>query len=365
MSFLTLANVSKSYGATHAVIDMNLSVEKGEFVSLLGPSGCGKTTTLQMIAGFSDVTAGRITLDGRDITHAKPNSRGLGIVFQSYALFPHMSVEGNVSFGLEMRRMPRAERIERVKAALALVHLEAHAARYPRELSGGQRQRVALARALVIEPPVLLLDEPLSNLDAKLREEMQFELRQIQRKVGTTTVMVTHDQTEAMSISDRVVVMEAGRVTQIDQPHRLYEHPQTRFISSFVGKANLLEGRVTANGACATVDLGTMSLEVEAPGLTAGDAVVLSLRPEKIRLMPEGQGRLAGTVRQRFFLGSQWLYQVATAAGELVVVCANDGAAPAEEGKPVGLDWTAQQVRLLPGARHLAQEPSPALETPA
>lgn len=365
MSFLTLANVSKSYGATHAVIDMNLSVEKGEFVSLLGPSGCGKTTTLQMIAGFSDVTAGHITLDGRDITHAKPNSRGLGIVFQSYALFPHMSVEGNVSFGLEMRRMPRAERAERVKAALALVHLEAHAARYPRELSGGQRQRVALARALVIEPPVLLLDEPLSNLDAKLREEMQFELRQIQRKVGTTTVMVTHDQTEAMSISDRVVVMEAGRVTQIDQPHRLYEHPQTRFISSFVGKANLLEGRVTANGAWATVNLGAVSLEVEAPGLATGDAVVLSLRPEKIRLMPEGQGRLAGTVRQRFFLGSQWLYQVATAAGELVVVCANDGAAPAEEGKPVGLDWTAQQVRLLPGARHLAHEPYPALETQA
>ncbi|MEO8022182.1 ABC transporter ATP-binding protein [Polaromonas sp.] len=365
MSFLTLANVSKSYGATHAVIDMDLSVEKGEFVSLLGPSGCGKTTTLQMIAGFSDVTAGRITLDGRDITHAKPNSRGLGIVFQSYALFPHMSVEGNVSFGLEMRRMPKAERAERVKAALALVHLEAHAARYPRELSGGQRQRVALARALVIEPPVLLLDEPLSNLDAKLREEMQFELRQIQRKVGTTTVMVTHDQTEAMSISDRVVVMEAGRVTQIDQPHRLYEHPQTRFISSFVGKANLLEGHVTTIGACATVNLGMVSLEVEAPGLAAGDAVVLSLRPEKIRLMPEGQGRLAGTVHQRFFLGSQWLYQVATAAGELVVVCSNDGAAPAEEGMHIGLDWTAQQVRLLPGARHLPHEPHPALETQA
>jgi putative spermidine/putrescine transport system ATP-binding protein len=365
MSFLTLANVNKSYGATRAVIDMNLSVEKGEFVSLLGPSGCGKTTTLQMIAGFSDVTAGRITLDGRDITHAKPNTRGLGIVFQSYALFPHMSVHDNVSFGLEMRRMPKAERTERVKAALALVHLEAHAARYPRELSGGQRQRVALARALVIEPPVLLLDEPLSNLDAKLREEMQFELRQIQRKVGTTTVMVTHDQTEAMSISDRVVVMEAGRVTQIDQPHRLYEHPQTRFISSFVGKANLLEGRVTATGAWATVDLGTVSLEVTAPGVAMGDAVVLSLRPEKIRLVPAGQGRCAGTVCERFFLGSQWLYQVATAAGELVVVCPNDGVAPAEEGQGVGLDWPAGQVRLLPGAMHLPHEPQRMLEAVA
>ena len=357
MSFLALKNVNKSYGATRAVMDMNLSVQKGEFVSLLGPSGCGKTTTLQMIAGFADVTSGSITLDGRDITHAKPNSRGLGIVFQSYALFPHMSVYDNVSFGLEMRKVPHNERAERVKAALALVHLEAHALRYPRELSGGQRQRVALARALVIEPPVLLLDEPLSNLDAKLREEMQFELRQIQRKVGTTTVMVTHDQTEAMSISDRVVVMEAGRVTQIDPPHRLYEHPQTRFISSFVGKANLFEGRVSAagQGAWATVELASGSLDVQAPGAAVGDAVVLSLRPEKIRLVA-GQGQLAGRVRERFFLGSQWLYSVATPAGDIVVVCANDGTAPAEEGQDVGLDWPAAQVRLLPGALHLKPE---------
>ncbi|SFB69180.1 putative spermidine/putrescine transport system ATP-binding protein [Polaromonas sp. OV174] len=357
MSFLTLENVSKCYGTAQVVCDMNLSVEKGEFVSLLGPSGCGKTTTLQMMAGFADVSAGRITLAGRDITHAKPNTRGLGIVFQSYALFPHMSVHDNVSFGLEMRRVPKAERAERVKAALALVHLEAHATRYPRELSGGQRQRVALARALVIEPQVLLLDEPLSNLDAKLREEMQFELRQIQRKVGTTTVMVTHDQTEAMSISDRVVVMEGGRVTQIDAPHRLYEHPQTRFISSFVGKANLLEGRVsaTATSGWATVQLGAVSLDVQAPGVGVGDAVVLSLRPEKIRLLPERRDRLSGTVRERFFLGSQWLYRVETAAGELVVVCPNDEAAPVEEGMRTGLEWSAQQVRLLAGATHAGE----------
>ena len=362
MSFLTLTDVAKSYGTTHAVIDMNLSVEKGEFVSLLGPSGCGKTTTLQMIAGFADVSAGRISLDGRDITHAKPNTRGLGIVFQSYALFPHMTVSENVSFGLEMKKIPKAERRERVEAALALVHLESLADRYPRDVSGGQRQRVALARALVIEPPVLLLDEPLSNLDAKLREEMQFELRQIQRKVGTTTVMVTHDQTEAMSISDRVVVMEAGRVTQVDRPHRLYEHPQTRFISSFVGKANLLEGRVSAAGSPATVEVGSVALQVEAPGLAAGDAVVLSLRPEKIRLVPQGQGRLAGRVAERFFLGSQWLYKVATPIGDLMVVCANDGEDAAEEGASVGLDWSAPVVRLLPGAAHLPRQPQPQVE---
>jgi putative spermidine/putrescine transport system ATP-binding protein len=348
MSFLTLQNVNKSYGTTRAVIDMNLSVERGEFVSLLGPSGCGKTTTLQMIAGFADVTSGRITLDGRDITQAKPNTRGLGIVFQSYALFPHMTVQDNVSFGLEMRGVARQERAERVRAALALVRLHAHATRYPRELSGGQRQRVALARALVIEPPVLLLDEPLSNLDAKLREEMQFELREIQRKVGTTTVMVTHDQTEAMSISDRVVVMEAGRVTQADAPHQLYEHPQTRFISSFVGKANLLPGRVEAAGSAATIAVGDTRLQADVPQSLAHRAVLLSLRPEKIRLLPEGQGRMAGTVQERFFLGSQWLYKIGTAAGELAVLAPNDGSAPVDEGRPTGLDWSVEQVRVLP-----------------
>jgi putative spermidine/putrescine transport system ATP-binding protein len=257
-----------------------------------------------------------------------------------------------------MRKLPKAERLDRVKAALALVHLEDHAERYPRELSGGQRQRVALARALVIEPPVLLLDEPLSNLDAKLREEMQFELRQIQRKVGTTTVMVTHDQSEAMSISDRVVVMEAGRVTQIDAPHRLYEHPQTRFISSFVGKANLLEGRVTAQGEWATIDVGPVALQAHAPGAATGQQVLLSLRPEKIRLVPAGRGQLAGTVRERFFLGSQWLYQVDTSAGELIVVCPNDGSAAVEEGASTGLEWPAQQVRLLPLARAGAEVPA-------
>lgn len=203
MAFVQLQDLSKRYGDLDAVVATNLSVEKGEFVSLLGPSGCGKTTTLQMIAGFVEASSGRILLDGRDITHAKPASRGLGVVFQSYALFPHMSVKDNVAFGLRMRKVPSAELQSRVDRVLKLVRLDRHAERYPRELSGGQRQRVALARALVIEPPVLLLDEPLSNLDANLREEMQFEIRRIQREVGITTLMVTHDQSEALSISDR------------------------------------------------------------------------------------------------------------------------------------------------------------------
>lgn len=335
MAFLQLNALSKRYGAVDAVVATDLAVEKGEFVSLLGPSGCGKTTTLQMIAGFVDVSAGQILLDGRDITHAKPASRGLGVVFQSYALFPHMSVRDNVAFGLKMRKVPAAEIAAKVKTVLELVRLAPHADRYPRELSGGQRQRVALARALVIEPPVLLLDEPLSNLDANLREEMQFEIRRIQCAVGITTLMVTHDQAEALSISDRVVVMQAGRVTQIDVPYTLYEHPRTRFISDFVGKANQLAGDYDALGIPQVRHAG-------------GDGeLVLSLRPEKIQLVDASEGRLQGQVLDRYFFGSQWLYRIHTALGEITVVRSNDGSAPLGRGAAVGLDWQADLLRVL------------------
>jgi putative spermidine/putrescine transport system ATP-binding protein len=335
MAFLQLAGLSKRYGAIDAVVATDLAVDKGEFVSLLGPSGCGKTTTLQMIAGFVEVSEGRILLDGRDITHAKPSSRGLGVVFQSYALFPHMSVADNVAFGLRMRKVAAADIQRRVTRVLQLVRLTEHAQRYPRELSGGQRQRVALARALVIEPPVLLLDEPLSNLDANLREEMQFEIRRIQREVGITTLMVTHDQAEALSISDRVVVMQAGRITQIDEPYTLYEHPRTRFISSFVGKANMLPGDLD--------DLGVAQVR-QTPG---EGALTLSLRPEKIDLVAAGSGRLQGKVVTRYFLGSQWLYRIDTAIGELTVVRRNDGDSPMAEGTAVGMDWQADLLRVL------------------
>ncbi|MHC8351969.1 ABC transporter ATP-binding protein [Pseudomonas sp. RT4P38] len=334
MAFVQLEGLGKRYGEIDAVVATNLSVEKGEFVSLLGPSGCGKTTTLQMIAGFVEVSSGRILLDGRDITHAKPASRGLGVVFQSYALFPHMTVKDNVAFGLRMRKVPGAELQQRVDRVLKLVRLNQHAERYPRELSGGQRQRVALARALVIEPPVLLLDEPLSNLDANLREEMQFEIRRIQREVGITTLMVTHDQSEALSISDRVVVMQAGRITQIDAPYTLYEHPRTEFISGFVGKANLLPGERDSAGGVQVCSRGDGEL-------------TLSLRPEKIDLRDAGHGRLQGNIVSRFFLGSQWLYGVSTTLGELSVVRRNDGSAPLTEGTAVGLDWDATLLRVL------------------
>jgi len=348
MSFLQLEKISKSYGDLQVVRDLDLSVEQGEFVSLLGPSGCGKTTTLQMIAGFADVTRGRVILDGRDITYAKPNSRGLGIVFQSYALFPHMTVRDNVDFGLLMRKVDKAERAERVAEALALVKLDKHGDRYPRELSGGQRQRVALARALVIRPPVLLLDEPLSNLDAKLREDMQYELRGIQRKTGTTTIMVTHDQSEALSISDRIVVMQDGRATQVDQPYRMYEHPRSEFISNFVGKSNLLRGAVTRVGVEAEISCGALALVVEGAGLRAGDAVQVSLRPEKLVPVTLGQGKLDATVTGRYFLGSQWMYEMDTPVGALTVLTPNDGSAPHDDGARVGLDWATGVVRVLP-----------------
>ena len=345
MSFLVIDGLSKSYGDVHALVDMNLTVARGEFISLLGPSGCGKTTTLQALAGFVQATRGRIVLDGRDITNLPPNERGLGIVFQSYALFPHMTVAQNVAFGLEMRQLPRRERDTRVGRLLELVHLGDLAARYPHELSGGQRQRVAVARALVIEPPVLLLDEPLSNLDAQLREAMQFELRRIQRKLGTTTIMVTHDQAEALSISDRVVVMRAGRVQQIDAPHRLYEHPSSDFVSSFVGKTNLLRGRVRGS----SVELaGGLLLPLAEPAGAEGSEVTLCLRPEKLGFADGAEGRLPARIAERFFLGSQWLYRVSTDLGELEVSCANDGRPPWPEQARVQLTWSDDVARVLP-----------------
>ena len=353
MSFLRLNRVSKQYGDVRVVHDFNLEVQKGEFVSLLGPSGCGKTTTLQMIAGFVDVTEGSIELEGKDITRAKANARGLGIVFQTYALFPHMTVRQNVEFGLEMRKCPPAEWQERARQVLAMVHLDKLVDRYPRELSGGQRQRVALARALVIRPPVLLLDEPLSNLDAKLREEMQFELSEIQRKLGTTTIMVTHDQAEAMSISDRVVVMEAGCITRVDTPHSVYEHPGNAFISTFVGKANLLEASVVpgsdgeARAAVGAIQVASL------PGVPVGASVVLALRPEKLACTAAGAGRCEGRVTERFLLGSLWMYTVDTPLGALLVSAVNDGGPPCEVGQAVGVDWHDRNVRVI-GAGEVA-----------
>ena len=304
MAFLVLEGLSKRFGSHVAVDGLSLAVEKGEFISLLGPSGCGKTTTLQMIAGFVEPTAGAIRLEGRDLLAVRPAKRGLGIVFQSYALFPHMTVAENVGFGLEMQGVAAAERTKRVGETLELVGLGAFAGRYPKQMSGGQQQRVALARALVIRPQILLLDEPLSNLDAKLREEMQIELRQIQRSVGTTTILVTHDQAEAMALSDRLVVMNKGRAEQVGPPHEAYERPATPFVASFLGRTNLLGGS--------------------------------GVRPEKIAFAASG---LAGRIRTRIFQGNHWLYQVETEQGLVTVIRQNTGAAMPSEGEAVCLSW--------------------------
>jgi putative spermidine/putrescine transport system ATP-binding protein len=348
MPFLTIDGLTQRYGSFTALEDFSLTVQRGEFISLLGPSGCGKTTTLQALAGFVRPSAGRILLDGRDITGVPPERRGLGIVFQSYALFPHMTVADNVAFGLEMRGITLKERGTRVARMLELVQLDSMAGRYPRELSGGQRQRVAVARALVIEPPVLLLDEPLSNLDAKLREAMQFELRRIQRRMGTTTLMVTHDQAEALSISDRVVVMHGGRIQQVDAPHRLYEQPASRFVSGFVGKTNCLDATMR-DGALELPGGLRIPLGEDEATANEGQALTLLLRPEKLRLRPAGQGRLPARVTERFFLGAQWLYRVSCSLGDLDIACPNDGSAPWAEGDEVALDWADDVARVLPG----------------
>ncbi|WP_347556882.1 ABC transporter ATP-binding protein [Robbsia sp. KACC 23696] len=348
MTFLTLKGISKRYGDYTAIEQIDLSVERGEFLSLLGPSGCGKTTTLQMIAGFVTPTTGTVHLDGRDITQLPPEKRGMGIVFQSYALFPHMTVAGNVGFGLEMQKVPKSERVTRIDEALELVRLTGLNARYPKELSGGQRQRVAIARALAMRPALLLLDEPMSNLDAKLREEMHIELRSIQRRLGITTILVTHDQVEAMTMSDRIAVMHRGGIAQISTPFEAYERPKTPFASSFLGKTNTFSGAVQArNPRCAEVDVAGTLMTVPHEGRHVQGAVHVYLRPEKVRLLDVASARLRGVIVTRVFVGNQWLLQVDTPLGRISVSRPNNGMMPPDEGDAVGLDWTDDDLRVL------------------
>ena len=289
-ALLSLRGVSKIFGNGHfGLKEIDLDIAAGEFVSLLGPSGCGKTTTLRVIAGFEAASAGQILLRGAEIGHLPPNRRPVNTVFQDYAVFPHMDVEENVSFGLSVRGTPRAEIRRKVGEALELVGLADKAKRPVSALSGGQRQRVALARAIVCEPQLLLLDEPLSALDASLREQMQIELKNLQARLGTTFVMVTHDQTEALSISDRIAVMQGGEIEQIASPAELYDRPATRFVAGFIGTMNLLPGKVAADGRI-EIPGSSLPMPEEAHGFSAGSAVVLGLRPEDLEISATAAG---------------------------------------------------------------------------
>ena len=334
-----LNNISKKFAGVLAVDDLSLAVADGEFMVLLGPSGCGKTTTLRMIAGFIEASAGAVRIGARDVTHDPPYRRNVGFVFQNYALFPHLSVAENVAFGLRRRRRPEREIAERVGRALALVKLEGFAARMPRQLSGGQQQRVAIARALVIAPDVLLLDEPLSNLDAKLRRDVRAELRRLQKLSGITTVMVTHDQDEAMSIGDRLVVMNHGRVQQIGSPQALYRHPANRFVAGFIGRGNFLAGTPAADGR-SFVTRGGLTIAC-AP--LDPDADTLLIRPENVAVHPAGATGVncfPARVEAAVFQGSAFDLDLRLAIGETLE--AQVSAATAAADWSVGQEVIAQ-----------------------
>ena len=305
--FLKIQSVMKSYGATTVVQDFNLDVGAGEFVSFLGPSGCGKTTVLRMVAGFEEPSAGAIMVGGKDVTNLKPNQRNIGMVFQAYALFPNLTVAQNIGFGLKVAGMPKAEADARIAEMLDIIKLPQFGGRYPYQLSGGQQQRVALARALAPKPKLLLLDEPLSALDAKVRVSLREEIRSIQKKLGITTVFVTHDQEEALSISDRIVVMYGGKAEQVGTPFEIYNRPATKFVANFVGTLNVLEGTIT-DIAAGKVRIGGGEIVLKQPlnGAKAGDKLSLALRPEAISLGRQS-GRdtsLSGHISDVSFLGS-------------------------------------------------------------
>jgi putative spermidine/putrescine transport system ATP-binding protein len=316
MATIALRHVTKRFGQTLSVDDVSLDIAQGELIAFVGPSGCGKTTTLRMIAGLTDITSGAILFDSRDVSNLPTYLRNTGMVFQGYALFPHMTVAENVAFGLQMRGIRGPAMDERVNEALAMVRLEAYARRLPREMSGGQQQRVALARAIAIKPDALLLDEPLSALDAKLRQDVRDEIRRLQRSLGLTTVFVTHDQEEAVSIADRIVVMNAGKIEQVGSPQDVYEKPATRFVAQFIGLSNFLPGEVEAPGRFRTRD---GSLLKYGDGKVSSGKQDLVVRPEKIELgagTGEGLNRLEGVIDSVTYLGPLTEVCVRLAGGE-------------------------------------------------
>ncbi|TDK38911.1 ABC transporter ATP-binding protein [Rhizobium deserti] len=351
MSFLVLQNIKKSFGQTQVVKDFNMSIDKGEFVSFLGPSGCGKTTVLRMIAGFESPSDGTVTINGKNQNSLKTSQRNIGMVFQAYALFPNMNVFDNVAFGLKVAGMAKPDIESRVKDMLKLIHLEHLADRYPYQMSGGQQQRVALARALAPKPQVLLLDEPLSALDAKIRVSLREEIRQIQRQLGITTVFVTHDQEEALSISDRIVVMNAGRADQIGTPSDIYNRPATRFVASFVGTLNIIEA-IVSDPAANTIRIGDNLVTLREPiaALKNGDTVSIALRPEAGSMSETAKcdTMLSGKVVSSHFLGSVIRTKLDVGGSQISFDMFNspDAALP-QPGELVSLRFMAHDLLLV------------------
>ena len=337
---VSIENVSFGYGGALVLDDVSLAIEPGEYFCFLGPSGSGKTTLLRLVAGFGTPSKGRIVIGGKDVTHLPPWERNLGMVFQSYALWPHMTVARNVAFGLERRKLPRAEINRKVEAALERVGLAHLADRRPAQLSGGQQQRVALARTLVIEPAVLLLDEPLSNLDAKLRTEMRVELKRLQRELGITTIYVTHDQEEANAAAGRIAVLDGGKIQQIGSPVDMYDHPANRFVAAFLGTANLIEGRIEGGRFVAPDGFALDGISGKA------GAACISIRPQNIALAASGD--LAGVVEEREFLGETTRYRIKAGNHSLIVDEPHRrNVEPHEVGAPVNLAIDTKQVAIL------------------
>ena len=354
MSRLSLQGLTKAYGPNRVVDSIDLTLQEGEFVSLLGPSGCGKTTTLRMIAGFVEPNEGSISLDGVVISASgailPPERRQMSMIFQSYAVWPNMTVEENVAFGLKLRKLPGTEIRKRVGEILEVVQMGHLAGRYPSELSGGQQQRVALARAIVVKPRVLLLDEPLSNLDANLREEMRFEIRRLHDEFRITTVYVTHDQAEAMATSDRIAVMSAGRIEQVDAPHVLYTRPRTRFVAGFIGRTNLLKAELR-DGEIGFGGVSVPASQVPGAADAAGREILVSVRPQSIglhRIRPSGTRPLIeGVVAQRTFLGETWDYVVRTESNALKLRASAPPLQVHEVGESVWIELDPQQMAMV------------------
>jgi mannopine transport system ATP-binding protein len=356
-----ITGISKFYGSMRAVDAVSLTVAPGEFLSLLGPSGSGKTSLLMMIAGFETADEGMISVGARDLTYVAPNERGIGMVFQKYALFPHMTVAQNIAFPLKMRKFSSDDIARKVKDALALVRLESHGDRMPSQLSGGQQQRIAVARAIVFEPPVLLMDEPLGALDKKLREQLQIEIKQLQQRLGITVIYVTHDQEEALTMSDRVAVMNDGRLEQIGTPVELYERPGSAFVADFIGKMNFIDGEWVGSGGAAGVvrvkDCGSLAVHGNPRGsdtvLAARQPVRIAIRPEQWRIAKRGQGgehALGGVIQNAIFVGSYRVFLVRLGDESIVHVQLPSGQASQylAEGEDVELSCEPDAIHLFP-----------------